>query len=86
MFWKITLNDNVVDLLSQLQYVLYQQKHNVVLLCEQEIAEAVLSSDGQKCFHIDGLYNFQPDNTEYHIEEISESTYVKLKKQLETEG
>ena len=86
MFWKVIKNGKVVDLLTQLQYVLYQQKHDVVLLCNIEIAEAVLSSDGTRAFHIDGLYHFQPDNTTYCIEEISETIYNKLKKQLEMEG
>ena len=86
MFWKVLLNDEVVDLLQQFQYVRYQQKHNVMLLCEPETAEAVLSSDGKRGFHIAWLYNFQPDNTTYQIEEITESTYNKLKKQLGMEG
>ena len=86
MFCKIFKNDEVVDLLNQIQYVQYQHKHDVVLLCEPEVAEAILSSDGTRGFHIDGLYYFKPDNTTYYIEEISESIYNKLKKQLEMEG
>jgi hypothetical protein len=86
MFWKVMKNDKVVDLLQQLQYIQYQYKHDVVLLCEPEVAEAVLSSDGKRGFHIEGLYNFKPDNAIYCIEEISESTYNKFKKQLEMEG
>lgn len=86
MFWKVMKNDKVVDLLTQLQYVRYQYKHDVVLLCEPEIAEAVLSSDGKVGFHIDGLYYFKPNNTTYCIEEISEYIYNKLKKQLEMGG
>ena len=86
MFWKVFKNGEVVDLLTQLQYVRYQQKHDVILLCKPEVAEAILSSDGKRCFHIDGLYNFKLDNETYYIEEISESIYNKLKKQLEMEG
>lgn len=86
MFWKVFINNEVVDLLQQLQYVRYQYKHDVILFCEPEVAEAVLSSDGKRGFHIDGLYYFKPDNTVYCIEEISESIYNKLKKQLEMEG
>ena len=86
MFWKIFINDEVVDVLQQLQYVRYQHKHDVVLLCKPEVAEAVLSSDGKRCFHIEGLYYFKPDSTTYCIEEISESVYNKLLKQLEMEG
>lgn len=86
MFWKILINGEVVDLLQQLQYVRYQNKHNVILFCEPEIAEAVLSSDGKRGFHIEGLYDFKPDNTTYCIEEISEYVYNKLKQQLRMGG
>lgn len=86
MFQKVIKNDKVVDVLQQLQYVRYQHKHDVVLLCEPEVAEAILSSDGTKAFHTDGLYYFKPDNTTYYIEEISKTIYNTLKKQLEMEG
>ena len=43
-------------------------------------AQAILSSDGKYGWHIEGLYNFPPDNDIYAIKEISKYEYDKLKR------
>lgn len=43
------------------------------------IIHHLLSSDGTHGWHIEGLYNFPPDNHVYEIIEISKTEYDKLK-------
>ncbi len=87
MYYKIMdLNGNVVDLLTQISYIKYQSKHKLLLLCSIEEAEAILSSDGKYGWHIEGLYNFIPDNNLYTIQEISRFEYETIKKNMKNGG
>lgn len=52
----------------------------LLLLCDITEAQAILSSDGKYGWHIEGLYNFPPDNDIYAIKEISKYEYDKLKR------
>lgn len=47
MFFKVIKNNRVIDVLDLLTYVKYQQKHNIMLLCPENEAEAIVSSDGK---------------------------------------
>lgn len=87
MYYKILdLNGNVVDLLTQISYIKYQTKHKLLLLCPIEEAEAILSSNGNYGWHIEGLYNFLPDNNLYTIHEISRFEYEQIKKNMKNGG
>ncbi len=79
MYYKVIKNNEVVDVLSHISYIKYQQKHDILLLCDIKDAQAVLSSDGKHGWHIEGLYNFPSDNTECEIIEITKTEYEKLK-------
>ena len=79
MYYKIIKNNEVVDILRNINYIKYQEKHKILILCDIKEAQAVLSSDGKCGWHIEGLYNFPLDNTEYEIVEITEFEYEKLK-------
>ncbi len=79
MYYKVIKNNEVVDILRNINYIKYQEKHKILILCDIKEAQAVLSSDGKCGWHIEGLYNFPLDNTEYEIVEITEFEYEKLK-------
>ena len=79
MYYKVIKNNEVVDILRNINYIKYQEKHKILILCDIKEAQAVLSSDGKCGWHIEGLYNFTLDNTEYEIVEITEFEYEKLK-------
>ena len=79
MYYKVTKNEKVVDILKNILYVKYQKKHDILLLCDIQEAQAILSSDGMRGGHIEGLYNLPFDNDTYEIQEISETEYKKLK-------
>lgn len=85
MFYKVTKNENVIDVLQSIRYVKYQKKHDILLLCDIKEAEAILSSNGKYGWHIAGLYNFAPDNNTYDIKEIPKYEYDAYKKALELE-
>nr|DAR15964.1 MAG TPA: hypothetical protein [Caudoviricetes sp.] len=80
MYYKVIKNDEVVDVLEHILYIKYQEKHSLLLLCDITEAQAILSSDGKYGWHIEGLYNFPPDNDIYTIKEISKYEYDKLKR------
>ena len=83
MYYKVEVNGNVVDVLDKIVYIRHQKKHDILLLCEIEVAEAILSSTGNYGWHIEGLRNFEPDPTNYTITQIGKreyDTYVKLLK------
>lgn len=80
MYYKVLKNNEVVDTLKEIHYIKYQSKHNLLLLCNIQEAEAILSSDGMHGWHIIGLYNFPPDNYEYKIIEITKPEYDELNK------
>ena len=79
MYFKVCKDDKIVDILENVLYIKYQKKHDLLLLCNIQEAEAILSSDGTHGWHIEGLYNFPPDNHVYEIIEITKQEYEKLK-------
>lgn len=79
MYYKVIKNNEVVDILRNINYIKYQEKHKILLLCDIKEAQAILSSDGKCGWHIEGLYNFPLDNTACEIVEITKTEYEKLK-------
>ena len=80
MYYKVIKDGEVVDVLDHILYIKYQEKHSLLLLCDISEAQAILSSDGKYGWHIEGLYNFLPDNNIYEIKEITKYEYDKLKR------
>ena len=84
MNYKVTKSttQDIVDVLKEKHYIRLQEKHKILILCDIKIAQAILSSDGKKGWHIEGLYNFPLDNTIYKIEPISRSEYEEISSKL----
>lgn len=80
MYYKVIKDSEIVDVLDHILYVKYQEKHGLLLLCDITEAQAILSSNGKYGWHIEGLYNFPPDNTVYEIKEITKYEHDKLKR------
>ena len=78
MYYKVTnsMTQDIVDVIKEIHYIQYQEKHKIL------IAQAILSSDGKKGWHIEGLYNFPLDNTIYEIEPISRLEYEEIDAKL----
>lgn len=84
MYYKVTnsMTKDIVDVIKEIHYIQYQEKHKILILCDIKIAQAILSSDGKKGWHIEGLYNFPLDNTIYEIEPISRLEYEEIDAKL----
>lgn len=80
MFWKVIYNGRVIDVLDELVYLKYQQKHNRMVFADEEDAQAIFSSDQSKIWHEESLYNIPvPGYDTVHIEPIDEYEYRQLK-------
>lgn len=80
MYYKVIYNGRVIDVLDKLIYLKWQEKHKVMVLCDENSAQAILSSDGDTIWHEDTLYNVPVDGFDtVHIEEIDEYEYKNLK-------
>lgn len=80
MFYKVLKNGKVIDVLDQLIYLKYQPKHQRMLLCTEEDAQGILSSDQNEVWHEETLYKIPvPGYETVKIEEIDEHEYRQLK-------
>lgn len=80
MFYKVMKDGKVIDVLDKLVYLKYQPKHQIMVLCDINEAQAILSSDGDTIWHEKTLYKIP--NGEYEtveLKEIDEVSYKQLK-------
>lgn len=56
MYYKVLKNNKVIDVLNHLVYVKYQNKHEIMIACPRNEAQAIVSSDGNYIWHVKGLY------------------------------
>ena len=80
MYYKVIKNDKVIDVLDNLVYLKYQPKHKTMILCDENEAQAILSSDKNTIWHEHTLYKIPVSGyDEVKIEEIDEYEYRQLK-------
>lgn len=80
MYYKVLKDNKVIDVLNHLSFVKYQEKHNIMVSCVKEEAQAILSSDDEYIWHIYGLYNIPVDGYDtVTLEEIDVYEYNQLK-------
>lgn len=80
MYYKVIKDNKVIDVLDQLVYLKYQPKHNIMLLCDEDSAQAILSSDGNTIWHEKTLYKIPISGyDEVTVEKIEEYEYKQLK-------
>lgn len=76
MFYKVVKDDKVIDVLDRLLFLKYQEKHNRMVFCDEEHAQAILSSDGKYIWHEENLYNIPvPGYDTVCLEEIDRYEY-----------
>lgn len=81
MYYKVIKNNHVIDVLSSLTYLKYQPKHNVMVVCTEDDAQAILSSDGNYIWHVPELYNIPVDGYDtVELVEIDLYEYEELKR------
>ena len=80
MYYKVIKDGNVIDILDNLVYVKYQKKHDVMLLCPENEAEGIMSSDGKYFWHIDVFPSMKKEGIDtVSLIEIDVYEYEKLK-------
>jgi len=80
MYYKVLKNNKVIDVLDRLAFVKYQKKHDIMIACDKSEAQAIISSNGEYIWHIDGLYRIPVDGYDtVELVEIDEYEYKQLK-------
>ncbi len=80
MFYKVVKDGKVIDVLDRLIFLKYQKKHNRMIFCDEEDAQAIYSSDGKHIWHEESLYNIPIDGYDtVQLKEIDEYEYEQLK-------
>ena len=80
MFYKVIKDNKVIDVLDHLTYLKWQPKNKIMLLCGLEEAQAILSSDGNTVWHVDGYYDLPVEGYDtVQIFEVDKYEYEKLK-------
>lgn len=80
MFYKVMKEGKVIDVLDQLVYLKYQPRHNIMVLCSESEAQAILSSDKNKIWHEETYYKVPvPGYDTVSVIEIDEYEYNQLK-------
>lgn len=80
MYYKVLKDGKVIDVLDRLIYLKYQPKHDIMLLCSEDDAQAILSSDQTSIWHEASLYNIPVSGYDtVTIEEIDSYEYTRLK-------
>lgn len=57
MFYKVVFNNRVIDVLDGLMYLKYQEKYDRMIFCEEAEAQAILSSNQDHIWHVEGFYD-----------------------------
>ena len=80
MFYKVVYNGKVIDVLGNLVYLKYQDKHDRMVMCGEDGAQATISSDGNYIWHVSGWYDIPVDGYDtVSLEKIDEYEYNRLK-------
>ena len=80
MFYKVMKNNKVIDVLDNLIYLKWDSKHKIMVLTDENDAEAILSSSKDDIWHVKGFYKVPVDGYEtVEIFEIDKFEYRKLK-------
>jgi len=80
MFFKVLKNNKVIDVLDNLVYLKWQPKHKTMVLCDENEAQAILSSDKNTIWHEETLYKIPVSGYEsVSVQEVDEFEYKQLR-------
>lgn len=80
MYYKVLKDGKVIDVLDHLSFVKYQIRHEIMIACSQDEAQAIISSDGEYVWHVVGLYNIPTEGYDtVELVEIDKYEYEQLK-------
>lgn len=80
MYYKVLKNNKVIDVLDNLIYLRWEPKHKIMVLSDENEAQAILSSDKNSIWHERTLYKVPVDGYDaVDLVEIDEYEYKQLK-------
>ena len=82
MFYKVLKNNKVIDVLDHLTYLKWQERNKIMLLSDLDEAQAILGSDGNTIWHVEGLYDLPAEAGNYDVvsvQEINQFEYKQLR-------
>lgn len=80
MYYKVIKDNKVIDVLDHLIYLKWQQKNKIMLLTDENDAQAILSSDGNTVWHVEGFYDLPVNGYEtVKLIQIDKFEYNQLK-------
>lgn len=80
MFYKVIFNSKVIDVLDELMYLKYQEKHDRMIFCGEAEAQAILSSNQDHIWHVEGFYDLAAkDYDTVILQPIDRYEYEQLK-------
>lgn len=80
MFYKVMKEGRIIDVLDKLIFLKWQDKHKIMVLCPENDAQAILSSDETNIWHENSLYKVPVDGFDtVDIVEINKYEYEQLK-------
>ena len=82
MYYKVIKDNKVIDVLDKLIYLKWQPKHKIMVLSDENEAQAILSSDNNTIWHEKTLYKIPVEAGFYDsvsIEPIDQIEYRQLK-------
>ena len=79
MYYKVLLDDRMIDLLENPIYVKYQKKHDVFLTCPVAEAQGVISSDHNTIWHVKDFLSIPTEIDTVSLVEIDKYEYVQLR-------
>lgn len=80
MYYKVIKNNKVIDVLDNLIYLKWEPKHKIMVLTDENDAQAILSSGKENIWHEKTLYKVPVDGYEtVSVEPIDEFEYKQLR-------
>lgn len=82
MYYKVLKNNRVIDVLDNLIYLKWEPKHKIMVLSDENEAQAILSSDKETVWHEETLYKIPVDEPKFEtveLIEIDKFEYEQLK-------
>lgn len=80
MYYKVIKNNKVIDVLDNLIYLKWEPKHKIMVLTDENDAQAILSSDKDTIWHEETLYKVPVSGYDtVKVVEIDEYEYKQLK-------
>lgn len=80
MFYKVIKDNKVIDVLDHLTYLKWQERNKIMLLSDLDEAQAILGSDGDTIWHVEGFYDLPVEGYEtVKLVQIDEFEFKQLK-------